>query len=310
MYPVFPVFEKLTLDDKDRFNQLVIKYTPFSDFSFATLHIWWNLDDKLSFTTINNNLVLNYSQPFEEQGTGLSLIGESMIDDSIKILFDYLREQNQTLKLVHVPEFTRKKIHAAHHYKIEEEVDMHEYVMDAKKLSTLQSSDLGRIRRKVNRFLREIESKILKLSSINLESAESRRLIFESLDEWDKKYPKQNDPNKTESRAIQSSLSNYRELEIKNLCLFVDGTLQAVVLYHLSHDSKYCIINHLRVDYAIPFIFDYMTQQIAIETSKNNVPYLNMEMDLGVEGLRNHKMGLRPINFLKKYTISLESKRS
>jgi hypothetical protein len=304
MHPTFPKFRKLTLQDKEAYGRLVAEYTPFSDISFTTLHIWWDLDEKLFFSVLNDNLVLNYSQPFDRPNAGLCLIGHHKVDESIGDLFEFLRAHKRRPKLVHVPEFVIEKIADKSQYSIKEEADMHEYVMDAKACAELEGRDLGRIRRKVSRFLREVDNNELELKALDLSQTAERQLILDSVEVWAKKFPKANDPGRTEGRAIKACLNHHDALGIKNLCVFIDGQLHGAALFHQSRDGKYYILNHLKVDYSYPFIFDYLTNQVAVKAAADGVPYLNMEMDLGIEGLRQHKQGLRPVNFLKKYTIS------
>jgi len=303
MYPTFPNFKKLTLEDRLQYERLVEAYTPFSDMSFTTLHIWWSLDDKLYFAVLNQNLVLNYSQPFDQENTGLSLLGHHKVDQSLEQLFDYLKLHGRRPRLVHVPEFVIEKIKDRAPYRISEETDMHEYIIDATACAALEGRDFGRIRRKVTRFLREVEGHDLELKELALETEAARRMVLKSVTEWQKKFPKANDPGRTEYDAISSALTHNQALGIKNLALFIDGELHGVALFHRSHDREYYILNHLKVDYTYPFIFDYLTNQVAKTAAENGAAYLNMEMDLGIEGLRQHKLGLRPVGFFKKYTI-------
>jgi uncharacterized protein len=303
MHPQFPNFRKLTLDDREAYSELIAEYTPFSDISFTTLHVWWNLDDKLFFSVLNGNLVLNYSQPFDKASAGLSVIGHHKVNQTVEELFDYLKQNNRAPKLVHVPEFVVEELTNRDGLDISEEHDMNEYIMDAVALASLETRELGRIRRKVNRFLREVEDRELEIKQLDLGHLDNRDLIYNSVLAWQRKYPNANDPKATENRALESSLRHHEALGIENLCVFVDGNLQAVVLYHQTHDKKYFVLNHLKVDYELPFIFDFTTNEIAKLAAKHSVPYLNMEMDLGIEGLRNHKMGLRPVHFLRKFTI-------
>ncbi len=300
----FPHFTKLALEDKDEYNAVVEKYPPFSDISFTNLYIWWNLEGRLSVCLLNKNLVINYSLPFAPEESGLSLIGTHDVDESIQTIFSYLKDQQKSAKLVHVPEFVVEKIHDNSLLDIAEETSWHEYIMGSHDLASLQHSNHSRTRRKVARFQREVEDREVNLMSLDLSSEDAKHLIFDSIMEWGEKYPTPNDPKRVEKDALEQTLAHSLTLDTQNLCLFVDGKLHGVVLYHLTVDKKHYIINHLRVDYQIPYIFDFMTHQIAKKAVENNVPYLNMEMDLGLEGLRQHKMRLRPVGFYKKYTIA------
>jgi hypothetical protein len=41
---------------------------------------------------------------------------------------------------------------------------------------------------------------------------------------------------------------------------------------------------------------------------EKKVPFLNVEMDLGIPGLRMHKTELRPVDFLRKYSVTLQAR--
>jgi len=218
-------------------------------------------------------------------------------------MFEYLRQKNEPVEVVHVPEFTMEEIKNKQNFDITEEPDFHEYIMSSGELAALEGSNHSRTRRKVSRFLREVEGHRLELKKLDLSDSSDRQLIFSTIMGWHDKYPSLNDPQRLEDQGLQMTLSKSQYLDTQNLCLFIDGELHGLVLYHLTPDKQHYIINHLKVDYHFANIFDYMTNQIAIEANRQNVAYLNMEMDLGMEGLRQHKLGLRPVKFYKKYTV-------
>lgn len=307
MIAAFPEFTKLTLDDKDWYDALVSGYPPFSDISFATLHIWWDLEGGLSISSLDGNLVINYVLPSDEKNSGYCLIGKHSVDSSIHTIFEELRRQHRPLKLVHVPDFVVEKIEHRHNLHFEEELDYNEYIVSSADISSLQDASHGRTRRKVNRFLREVEGRDVKIEALDLSSKEEREKILARLVDWEKGREARNDPNRDEHKAIRKTISHAAALGTQSLGLFIDGNLHAIILYHQPIDKKYYIINHLRVDYSIPFIFDYMTHHLAGRAVNEGVSFLNMEMDLGIEGLRRHKAGLRPIGFFKKYTVSVIS---
>jgi hypothetical protein len=303
MLPDFPDFMPLSLEHKDMYNQLVADYPPFSDISFTNLHIWWNLDGKLAASHLNSNLVLNYSLPFDPEHSGLGLIGTHRIDESLRTIFEYLNKQGRAAKVVNVPEFTIKKIERPQDYVIREEPDFHEYIMSARQLAELAGGDHSRTRRKVQRFKRETEDLDIQVHPLRLASPEVRQNIMKVIKDWHQKYPSQNDPERLEEQALENTLALAPHLETKSLGVFIGGRLQALALFHMTPDKNHYIINHLKVDYQYPYIFDFMTTQIAALAVKNGVEFLNMEMDLGMEGLRQHKMGLRPVMFYKKFTV-------
>lgn len=303
MFPAFPQFCHLTLEDKEKYDSLVSGYPPISDLSFSTLHIWWNLKGELSVSMLNDNLVIHYNLPFDQKNSGYALIGKKNIDESAKIMFDYFKANNLPVKLLHIPEFVINVLNSKESMVITEEPDYNEYILSSALLSTMEDPSLGRIRRKVARFQREVEDSNIEIKSEDLSSNEVRDKIFEAMLSWEKTHSADNDPGNTEHESMRKSLSHSEELGVKNLTFYIDNKLSAVLMYQVSIDGDYYILNHLKVNYTFPFIFDYVTKVIAERAAENGVPYLNMEMDLGIEGLRNHKMGLRPVDFFKKFTL-------
>src|SRR4051812_49401744 len=109
MIPDFPHFAPLSLDDKEAYERLIAEYPPFSDISFATLHIWWNLEDKLGVSILNDNLIINYHLTDDTKNSGYSIIGKSQLEASIETLFRQLERNGEPVRLVHVPEFVVKE---------------------------------------------------------------------------------------------------------------------------------------------------------------------------------------------------------
>src|SRR5689334_17126748 len=105
MFKTFPEFSKLTLADKAEYEALIKDYSPVYDVSFPALMSWWNTLGEMSISVLNNNLVVPYWLPGDERRSGLSLIGTNDIDESLCVLFDYLRDKGDPVRLVNVPEF-------------------------------------------------------------------------------------------------------------------------------------------------------------------------------------------------------------
>lgn len=303
MIPKFPQFKPLSIADKHTYIEKVIEYPPYSDILFATLHIWWNLGDKLSVSSLSDNLVINYHQPFDEENTGLGLIGTSEIDASINELFDYLLKSNKKIRLIHVPEFVITSIEKPGRYALKEETDFGEYILDCQALSKLEGHKYYDLRYQVNRFLREVKDKRVELKSIDMGDQDKGREILQNIQLWEKKYPPKNDLELTEHLALQQSLKYSQALDLQNLSIFIDNKMAGIVIYHQPKDKEYYILHHLKVNYDFPYISDFIYHELAKVGFKKGIVYLNIEMDLGIESLKIHKNRLNPVHILKKYEI-------
>jgi hypothetical protein len=303
MIPDFPNFTKLTPADKNIYNRAVADYPPFSDILFSTLHIWWNQYEQLAVALLNRNVVIKYELPFDADNSGYCLVGKDNIDASIETIFEYLDKNGQSQLLVHVPEFAVEAISKRENYDIQEEPDYHEYILDSTELARLEGSSHGHIRTQINRFMREVEGKKLEHKPLDLSLVENQDHIFQAILEWEKSHPPRNDPNRNEHEALKQTLTNAAALDIESLALYIDDRLHGVILYHQPQSKDHYVIHHLRFDYTIPYASDYLTRQLAHKAVESNVPYINMEMDLGIENLRRHKTKLRPVKLFKKYRL-------
>jgi hypothetical protein len=303
--PDFPEFTPLRLEDKDSYEKLIAEFPHNSDIAFATLHIWWNLEDKLSVSLLNGNMVINYHLPGDAQNSGYGLIGRQHIDASIKAALEYLMQERLPPRLVHVPEFVVNEIRLKDYFKITEELDYNEYILDSNELATLRGGKYANNRKDINRFLRSLDGKLIEAKSIDLSTAESQEELLQIIRLWEKKHPWKNDPGRAEYDALAKTLEYGSLLEIQNLGFYIGGVLFGIIFYHTSEDGQYYIMHHLKVDNTYDYIVDYIEQFMAIKAVSEGIPYINMEIDLGIQGLREHKLGLKPIHFLKKYTIAL-----
>ncbi len=303
MIPDFPIFTTLNIDLKDHYNNLIENYIPYSDITFTTLQIWWNLNDELKVSKLNKNLVISYTQPFENESSGLSLIGLDQIDSSINILFNYLEKNKLNQRIIHVPEFVISSINNPETFIINEENDYHEYILDANELVNLNGSDFQTLRKKIRRFNKSVENKKTEIRNINLKNKHVQLKLLDTIDLWNKQNLKNNDPDKTELLALNKLFSNIDYLDIENLALYIDEKLEGIVIFHQPLNSEYIIMHHLKALYRYPFITDYIHHEMAKLAIKRKVSKLNIEMDLGLESLKKHKSSLRPTDYLKKFTI-------
>ncbi len=304
MLPDFPEFIPLTIELKDPYNQAISPYTPYSDISFATLQIWWNVSEKLSVSLLNGNLVIDYNLFHDEDNSGLSLVGKTNVDDAIQKLFEYLKDNQRKQKLVHIPEFVVIEIKDRSGLEIIEETDYNEYILDSSAFAALEGPEYKTLRKKIKRFHRTVENRQLEIRELDLSLGDIQDQLFKSISEWQTKNKPENDPENTEHEALTQTFSNASQLDIKNLAVYVDKELHGFMVYHRPLNKEYYVLHHLKANYELPYISDFLHHEVAKKAVSEDVKKLNIEMDLGIEKLREHKMTLRPSEVLKKYTIT------
>jgi hypothetical protein len=307
MLAPFPNFSKLHIKDKKEYEKLVAELPKLSDLSFATLMIWWNLDGGLVAAVLNSNLVLSYNLPNDPQNSGLCLVGTNHIKESLDTITAYLQEKNLPIRLVHVPELVAEQIKAIEGYQIESERDYDEYIIPTTNFYPLEQARSDQ-RYKVRRFLKSVEGRKLEVRELNLSDAYVRQGVADSIIDWNERFASQNDPSSIEMNALNVSLSHAASLGVRNRGLYVDDILCGFVTFQVTSDNKYLIGNHMKVDRTYPRVVDYLEFIVAGVAYEKNVPFLNVEMDLGIPGLRMHKTELRPVDFLRKYSVTLQAR--
>lgn len=301
MFRTFPYFSPVTIEDKDSYNELIADYPSVSDIAFTTLMIWWNFDDCLRISTLNDNLIISYNLPGDDKNSGLGLIGTSRIDETMQAIFARQRHTRVKQRLVHVPEFVVANIKDPGNFIIKPERDYDEYIVPISRFYPLEGARHN-MRRKVKKFLKEAEGHTVEVRRVDLSDPQVCEFLNAKANEWWAKQPK-NDETGNEMQALQIMLPIATQLETRNLCLYIDGEFCGFTLYHLTKDGKYAILNHIKVDYVLPRIFDYMSYISAADAAQEGAQFLNMEMDLGIPGLRMHKLEAGPADYFRKFTI-------
>ncbi|HEY1644755.1 MAG TPA: phosphatidylglycerol lysyltransferase domain-containing protein, partial [Candidatus Saccharimonadales bacterium] len=206
--------------------------------------------------------------------------------------------------LVHQPEFSIAGVVGSELFHIDEEGDYDEYLIDASALTRLESPELGKIRRKIGRFERETQGRNIDISVSETVDSSFRDNILKAIDHWDSLFGRKNDLANNEGSAITYSLDHFSELGLRVLTLKVDGEIFGVCIYSATTDGSQYVLNHLRTDYSVPFINEFVTRSMAQVAVENSVDYLNLEMDLGIDNLRYHKANFRPARMLKQYQLT------
>jgi hypothetical protein len=298
MFKSFPEFTKLTLDDKEEYEAFAKDFPPISDLAFASLTTQWSVLDNAQVSVLNGNLVISYWLPGDDHHSGLSLVGTNRIDESICTIFDYLRESGRQARLVNVPQFVIDSIRYPEIFHFDLKYGDEDCIVAFKRFGSL--SELPYYKRaRIKKFVKS--SGNLEVRSLDLRLASNRQLLLDSAARWPKKGL--NNIGQFEEDAFQLCVPYAEELSVKNLCLFEDRELIAHNLYYTFPQSNYILITHSRLDYSIPYIFDYMTYCFAQQWLDEGVEFGNIHSDMGILKLRALKIALRPVELFRKYTI-------
>jgi hypothetical protein len=298
MFKTFPKFSKLTFEDRTKYERFIKKYPPLNDLSFVTLMTMWSTLDTAQVAVLNSNLVISYWLPGDDKRSGLSLIGTNKIDESLCIIFDHLRNSGRDARIVNIPQFVVDHIRYPEIFNFDFMSGDEEYVLALKRYTLLEELPFYQ-RARIKKFVKK--SGNLEVRALDPGLAQNRRLFLDKAADWPRRGL--NNIGKFEEEAMNLYLRHARELSVKSICLFEDGELIAYNLYHPLTQPKYIVIAHSRLDYSMPYIFDYMAYKFSAWWLENGFDFANIHNDMGVLGLRALQISLRPVELFRKYTV-------
>ena len=300
MFKTFPEFSRLTLNDRKEYESLIKDFPPIGDISFGSLMMWWNEMGGLAISRLNGNFVISYWIPGHEEHSGLALIGTSDVDESICTIFDYLRERGDEPRLVNVPEFVVNSMQYPELFSFKSGRGDDEYLISTSKFANSDNMP-SYMRTRMRRFRREVGERNIELKDLDLAQPKIQKLLFDCVARWPRKGL--NNINKLEQEVFPSSVTTGATYGVKCVAIFIAGALEAYCLYFTTHDRRYALVGHARVNYDIPRIFDYMVHAFSTYFEQRNIEFINIDADNDSVKMRVLKLALKPEHFFRKYTI-------
>lgn len=291
MIPYFPKFKPLELCDKFEVEKFTSKFPPYNDFSFTNL--WaWDIHNKTMISDLNNNLVILFhdyitNKPF------FSFIGENLIENTALSIIEYSEKEYNVPYLKLIPE------HIINHFQnnnwiVVSDKDSDDYILSVAFLKEMDKLTKNNLAKAIKYFVKTYSNYSIEYDSLNdIEN----KLYFELIDDW----------NNLSGLCINErmALKKYFELEqseIKIHSLFIDNKLIAFNTCEFS-EKDYAISHFSKANKAYKGAYEFLCMEEAKYLSNQGIKFLNIEQDLGIEGLRFAKQKFRPSHFLKKYIL-------
>lgn len=303
-FRTFPEFSELKLEDRDAYNQLISKYPPLSEISFASLMTWWSSLGSCKVALLNKNLVIAYWMPGDEPNSGLSLVGTNKIDESICEIFDYQKQNNGECRLVHVPEFTLSKINYPNMYDCQQEQDYNEMILPIEISSNFEEAPEF-IRSKITAFMKASKGKIVNLNSLDMTDSKILALIIKKYYEW-KHKPHNLVINELPKHAEDTFIMNVRNAAILNqevLGLYVDNQLHSFTFMDRPANPSYIILKYSGFSCEVPGLYEYARFRMAELFNRQGIKYVNMAIHIGDSRYISQRLALRPSDSFRKYIV-------
>lgn len=186
-------------------------------------------------------------------------------------------------------------------FEVENSKDLYEYIYNVDDLAYLNGPKYYNKRNEVKSFYRKYEGRIL-IKKIEDNDVASIKEVYKM---WlDVSEERNNNPQlKFENAALNIAFDYYNELGIIGLAVYVDNHMIGFIIgTKLNNEYVDAMIEKGDINYkGVYRVLNTEFPKMCVEECK----YINLEEDLGIEGLRNMKSLYHPSHLIKKY-IAIE----
>ena len=302
----FPEFQKLTVQDHLEYAEYFGRLTePCSDLSFDNALIWLDFHNDLEVSDLFGNLIIRFTNVFEDDNPTYSLMGGFNLNNTLDSLFVHFKNKQITPRLSYISRETSNAIEKLHlpGVNIREDLDNRDYIYRVGALAKLEGRQYENLRGRVNNFRKDNPN--AKFKQLDLNDSEIIKEIRLSILRWSTRNEFiKNDPKKWGIAAITKHLEVAHRLTTEAYGLYSDKKMICVAVVHYPPQRGWMIINHIQYDYDYREIYGYTTHRLALVAQANNIEWINFEQDLGIEGLQRIKTLFRPEKFIRRYTVS------
>lgn len=287
----YPGFEALDKEMKSLFSDAFLKLNPvISEFTFTNLYCWREAY-KFSISMLDNFIILrsgegNTAKFFPPLGSGeAKLVIQKIISDTKK-------------SFMRLPEELASIFEGNSSFKVEFDRDNSDYLYKVEDLSLLKGRKYDAKRNLIKKFKSTYEYEYVKLDSSNAAAC----LDFE--EHWclEKNCDKVEGLRK-ERQAIREMIDNFGYFNLIGAAIKVKKSICAVAIGEKLNPNT-LVMHVLKADPNMQGLYQVMLNGFILNEA-GAFEYINLEQDLGVDGLRLAKSSYHPFKIVKKYTVSL-----
>ena len=288
-------FKPIELEDKHLFDKHYAKYPPVHSDNLFTTMISWREYGKYHYTFLEDNLIIMSNVKNQIQFRPPS--GKRKKDVFDKVL-KLAKEQTSTYPFGLIDAQTKDWL-SEHYPKLEfiPRRQFFDYVYLASNLAELPGSDYSKIRNRLNKFKRNFDYTVEKISKENIDE------IGEFLKRWCLWKDCESDPLlENEKKAILYSMSHFFELELSGITMRINGNIETIAVYEgMNPDTA--VVHYEKGSPYYDGIYKAINAETAATVQKE-FKFINREADMGLQGLRKAKISYRPHHLVEVYHIA------
>jgi len=287
----YPNFIPLEIGQIELFRQAFKNNPPkISEFTFTNLYSWREAY-KTKVSILEDFIILRSES--EDRSRFFDPIGKGDKKNIIKALLN-----KPQASLIRIPEETAGLFRDHKGFEVKEDINNADYLYRTEDLVTLKGEKYDGKRNLIKKFRLNNTYEYATMNAGN--SGEC--LKFE--DKWCAiKNCDRVEGLSNERSAIGEMAASYSGFELIGGMIKIQGNISAISLaQRLNPDTL--VMHVLKADPNVAGLYQAMLHEF-LEHEAGNFNYVNLEQDLGIEGLRKSKQSYHPIEMIKKYTLSI-----
>jgi uncharacterized protein len=284
------LLKPIALGDKALFDRYLLRYPPeVSELTFTNAFCWAEIRHHL-FCELEGHLLISYRQ----KDCCLSFyppVGPepvALIVKKIEGLRDYCWTRLDKTLATSLGPSTRLLL----------DRDNWDYVYRVEDLRTLKGKDYHGKRNFARRFGELYHPEVRPLTG----ALASECIHIQ--EQW-LEGQRHNESARDESTALIKALHHFDDLGLRGIGVFTEGSLVAFAIGEPLNPTTF--VEHFEKALSeYTGAYQYLLQALALSIPEN-LPFLNREQDLGVEGLRRAKESWHPARLVEKYCVRVRN---
>ncbi|QAT40797.1 phosphatidylglycerol lysyltransferase domain-containing protein [Clostridium sp. JN-9] len=291
-------FQKLQLGDKALFEKFLKPYNfKTCEYSFTNLFIWREACS-IEYALMDNCLIIK-KKDFNGKEHFMQPLGYTK--DNLECIINSLKEYRSEHDMMYLFKDTEEdfvqelKTLKNMDFQITEDRDNFDYVYSSEKLISLSGKILHKKKNHYNYFVKnyEYETEALTKDLVPACIEASKRwcrikhctgyLLYEL-------------------QAIEEILKNGSKLDFEGMVVLVDDVIQGFTIGEKMNDEM-AIIHIEKANPEINGLYNFINRTF-VQNYYSDVPLINREQDLGLDGLRQAKESYQPLKLEKKFIVS------
>jgi len=269
------------------------------DFTIGGMFMW-AFFFKYEYAIFQETLFIKGVSEIDPTETAFSVpIGKLHFHESLAVLKEYCIRNNINLVLSAVPENVKDKIISIYPFVSYKLTNWADYLYDSQSLAFLSGRLYNKKRNHINKFKQMYPDGIIydKITDTNLQEIQAFFRLFHSQNEKD------NPIFQNEAVMTEYVLSNYKRFNFIGLSMKEKNRVIGFIIGEILSDTVY--IHIVKADKSYAGVYETLNKKFIIDIINEypEIKFVNMEEDVGDEGLRQFKLSYHPIAILNKYNL-------